>query len=98
VNMIQKVILKLRVLTHEPSIKIIEALDSGEMTGKDLEFVTGMPQSTVSRYVNELVDYGYVECHTGDKDARWKYFQLTGEVERVFGSVRNLMNYKNQTK
>jgi predicted transcriptional regulator len=76
---------------NEKEVRILFALEKGELSSTELERVTGLRQPEVSRTVRDLRVKGYVEFVRAEKKfkrgAPCKYWRLTKPLKEIIKEV-----------
>lgn len=79
----------LKALSHINRIRIINLLNYNELCVCELENITGLNQSNVSRHLGKLKQAGLI---VGEKKAQWIYYRINKELfnEHIF--LQNILN------
>lgn len=79
-NAIEKHILVAKALSDKNRIRVLFALEQGELCACDIIELLRIVPSTVSKHMGILIKAGLVE---GRKDGRWMYYSLAGNEKSL---------------
>lgn len=82
-----------RALADESRLRLLAALEAGELCVCQLTALLGLATSTVSKHLTQLRDAGLVQSR---KDGRWVYYRRAGReatptVERALTMIREAL-------
>ena len=78
----------LKVLAHPARLKILCALRTGEQTVQDLEYYTGLKQTTLSQHLSLLRARDIV---TSRREANFSYYRITNDrILELFELIKDI--------
>jgi ArsR family transcriptional regulator len=78
----------LKVMAHPARLKILCALRMGEQTVQNLEFYTGLLQTTLSQHLGQLRNRGIVDCR---REANYSIYRFADErMVELFELVKDI--------
>ena len=78
----------LKVMSHPARLRILCALRSGEQTVQNLEYFTGIRQTTLSQHLNLLKNRGVLVSR---REATFSYYRISNdEIIGLFDLIREV--------
>jgi ArsR family transcriptional regulator len=69
----------LKAVADESRLRLINLLIRGELCVCEIEVITGLSQSNVSRHLTKLKQAGIITSH---KEAQWMYYKMDDAFEK----------------
>ena len=76
-----------RLLAHPDRLRIVEALEQGDRTVRDIAAAVGLPQPATSQHLNQMKNRGILASHRHGKNVIYSLADPSATV--ILGCVRD---------